>query len=78
MSTWLKITSCSFTLVKTKTFKIGPGDLKFSSFKQVNPMGGAVAEWCKALQLREKISKNKKDPRFAPRPGQTEKKQVNP
>ena len=57
--------------LEAKTCQIGPGDLKFSSFKQVNPMGGAVAEWCKALQLREKISENKKDPRFAPRPGQT-------
>ena len=27
--------------------------------------GGAVAEWSKALQLREKINENKKDPRFA-------------
>ena len=30
-------------------------------------MGGAVAEWSKALQLREKINGNQKDPRFAPR-----------
>ena len=29
--------------------------------------GDAVAEWSKALQLREKINDNKKDPRFAPR-----------
>ena len=33
-------------------------------------MGGTVAEWSKALQLREKINENKKDPRFAPWPGQ--------
>ena len=32
--------------------------------------GGAVAEWSKALLLREKINENQKDPRFAPRPGQ--------
>ena len=29
-------------------------------------LGGAVAEWCKALFEREKIQK---DPRFAPPPG---------
>ena len=37
-------------------------------------MRGAVAEWFKALQLREKINENKKDPRFAPRPVQPLKK----
>ena len=30
-------------------------------------VGGAVAEWSKALLSREKITE---DPRFAPRPGQ--------
>ena len=33
-------------------------------------VGGAVAEWSKALLLREKINENQKDPWFAPRPGQ--------
>ena len=28
--------------------------------------GGAVAEWSKALLLREKINEKPKDPRFAP------------
>ena len=31
---------------------------------------GALAEWSKALQLREKINENQNDPRFDPRPGQ--------
>ena len=36
--------------------------------------GGAIAEWSKALQLREKINKNQKDPRFAPGLGNLLKK----
>ena len=31
-------------------------------------MGGAVAEWSKALLEREKANEKPKDPRFAPRP----------
>ena len=38
--------------------------------KKTFVVGGAVAEWSKALLLREKINENQKDPRFAPRPGQ--------
>ena len=38
--------------------------------------GGAVAEWSKALQLRDKINKNKKDHRFAPQPGDPLKKLI--
>ena len=32
-------------------------------------MGGAVAEWSKAMHLLEKINETQKDPRFAPQPG---------
>ena len=37
--------------------------------------GGAVAECSQALLSGEKINENKKDPGFAPRPGQTLKKE---
>ena len=33
--------------------------------------GGAVAEWSKALLLKEKINKSQKDHRFNPQPGQS-------
>ena len=44
-------------------------------FKKVSTvvMGGAVAEWSKALLVRENKRKPK-DPRFTPRPGQSLKK----
>ena len=48
--------------------------LKDQRAQRINFIGGAVAEWSKALLVREKINENKKDPRFAPRPGQTLKK----
>ena len=41
-------------------------------------MGGAVAEWSKALLVRENKRKNKKDLRFAPRPGHPLKKTNEP
>ena len=34
--------------------------------KENELIGGVVAEWSKVLLLRKKISKNQKDPRFAP------------
>ena len=37
-------------------------------------IGGAVAEWSKALHFKEKINKNQQDPRFTTRPGQSLKK----
>ena len=41
--------------------------------KPLYHQGGAVAEWSKALLVRE-INENQKDPWFAPRPGQLLKK----
>ena len=40
-------------------------------------IGGTVAEWSKALQLREKINKNQNDPRLTPQPVQPLKKSIN-
>ena len=40
-------------------------------------VGGAVAEWSKALLRGEKTNENQKDPGFATRPGQTFKKLKN-
>ena len=39
---------------------------------------GAVAEWSKAQQLWEKINEYQKDPRFAPRPVEPNKKSLKP
>ena len=36
------------------------------SIKEVNKMGGAVAEWCKALLVRENKRKSKKIPGLPP------------
>ena len=43
--------------------------LRLFQNKEHGIQGGAVAQWSKALQLREKINENQKDPRFTPRPG---------
>ena len=42
--------------------------LSGSLVKFLSREGGVVAEWSKALLVRENRRKNKKDPRFAPRP----------
>ena len=48
--------------------------MHYSIQQRIAEMGGAVAEWSKALHLWEELNENKKDPRFAPRPGHLSKK----